>query len=62
MFDSHQIVIIFYHGCIVYHNLPYYVVNSLHRIQKSSARLVMHKFAGKEDILQLNWLLVKERI
>ena len=51
-----------YYNCVVYHNLPHYLVKRLQRIQTASASFVVGKFVESEDIIKLSWLPVKEHI
>ena len=51
-----------YYNCVVYHNLPHYLVKRLQRIQTASASFVGGKFVESEDIIKLSWLPVKEHI
>ena len=51
-----------YYNCVVYHNLPHYLVKRLQRIQTACASFVVGKFVKSEDIIKLSWLPVKENI
>ena len=51
-----------YYNCVVYHNLPHYLVKRLQRIQTACANFVVGKFVESEDIIKLGWLPVKEHI
>ena len=52
----------FYCNCLVYHNLPHYIVKCHQIIQTARARFVIGKLVEREDIIKLNWLPVKEHI
>ena len=51
-----------YYICVVYHNLPHYLVKRLQRIQTACASFVAGKFVESKDITKLSWLPVKEHI
>ena len=53
-----------YYNCVVYHNLPHYLVKRLQRIQTACASFVVGKFVESEDIIKLPviWLPMKEHI
>ena len=50
------------YNCVVYHNLPHYLVKRLQRIQTACASFVVGKFIESDDIIKLSWLPVKEHI
>ena len=51
-----------YYKCVVYHNLPHYLVKRLQRTQTARASFVVRKFVESGDIIKLSWLPVKELI
>ena len=51
-----------YYNCVVYHNLPHYIVKRLQRVQTAYACFVVGKLVKREDITRLNWLPSKEHI
>ena len=50
------------YACTVFHPLPVYLVKRLQRLQNACAGFVTRKFGGLEDIINLNWLPVKENV
>ena len=50
------------YACTVFHPLPVYLVKRLQRLQNACAGFVTRKFGGLEDIINLNWLPVKESV
>ena len=50
------------YACTVFHPLPAFQMKHLQRLQNACAGFVTRRFAGVEDVVKLNWLLVNKNI
>lgn len=49
-----------YYNSNVYHNLPEYLIKRLERVQKACAGFVFNRYANTKDVINLNWLPIKD--
>ena len=49
-----------YYNSNVYHNLPECLIKRLERVQKACAGFVFNRYANTKDVINLNWLPIKD--
>ena len=50
------------YGNVVFAQLPHHLINRLQRVQNTAAGYVLGRYAKLKDVIELNWLPIKEKL